>query len=149
MSLILPDCKTCGATAVCDLVAWFRKADRNNFAVAWTCERCGPVTLVVCPIGPEHVGPDTCVHCGGSSGPGDGPCPLCGFSITEVLTHEEMMKGDEELMEQVRREFLRGTCRRGLSIANYILRRNPQCAGARRVWGDFVEHLDETGAFAD
>lgn len=149
MSLIVPVCKKCGATAACDVVAWFSKADRRNFAVAWSCETCGPVTLVVSPLGPKDVGPDTCVHCGSPSDPGVGPCAVCGVSITEVLRREDMTRCDDDLMEQVRCEFSRGTCRRGLSIANYILQRNPRHSGARRVWADFVEHLDANGAFSD
>lgn len=148
MSLVVPVCKKCGATAACDVVAWFRNVDRTNFAVAWSCETCGPVTLVVSPLGPKDVGPDTCVHCGSPSVPGNTPCAVCGFSITELLGPEDMARSDDELMEQVRYEFSRGTCRRGLSIANYVLRRNPQHSGARRVRADFVEHLDANGAFS-
>jgi hypothetical protein len=120
--------------------------NRDLFAVSWSCPRCGPVKLVVSPLGPLHVHADTCVHCGAGGVAGSSPCPRCSFSIAEVLSRNEMNLRDDDLLPRVQAEFLQGTCRVGLAIANYVLRRNPDCAWALAAKRDFVEHLDANGA---
>lgn len=148
MSLTVPICSKCASPSECDIVAWFASDRRDLFAVSWSCPRCGPVRLVVSPLGPLDVRADSCVHCGVGGVSSSAPCPVCGFSIAEILSPDDMNKSDDELLQVVRDAFLRGTCRLGLSITNYVLRRNPQCAEALAVKQDFVEHLDANGAFA-
>jgi hypothetical protein len=59
-----------------------------------------------------------------------------------------MNKSDDQLLQVARDAFLCGTCRLGLSVINYVLRRNPLCADAHDAKRAFVEHLDANGAFA-
>jgi hypothetical protein len=68
-------------------------------------------------------------------------CLACGITITEVLPEAEASRSDEELLRLAREEFARGTCRRGLTLANHVLRRNPSSAEAWSIKGQFFEHL--------
>jgi hypothetical protein len=61
--------------------------------------------------------------------------------ITEVLSAEEANRPDEELLNAAREDFARGTCRRGLTIVNHVLRRNPQSGEAWSIKGQFFQHL--------
>ncbi len=40
-----------------------------------------------------------------------------------------------------REEFARGTCRRGLTLVNHVLQRNPLSAEAWSIKGQFFEYL--------
>jgi hypothetical protein len=61
--------------------------------------------------------------------------------IAEVLRAEEAVRPDEELLQVAREEFARGTCRRGLTLVNHVLRRNPQSGEAWSIKGQFFEYL--------
>jgi hypothetical protein len=55
---------------------------------------------------------------------------------------------DDALLVLAREAFALGTCRRGLTIANYVLRRNTHCREAQQIKAQFVEHLDRQEPFS-
>jgi hypothetical protein len=135
-------CPKCQVDGVCDSVAPFNPQAENAFAVAWKCPQCGERSLVVSPLGPWLAPtPGMCLQCG-HEGLADGQaCPSCGLRISEVLSAEEAGRPDQELLEAARDDFARGTCRRGLSIVNHVLQRNPRSNEAWSMKGQFFEHL--------
>jgi hypothetical protein len=82
-----------------------------------------------------------CLQCG-HEGVADGQtCPSCGTLLAEVLPAEEAVRPDEELLQAARDDFARGTCRRGLTLVNHVLQRNPRSAEAWSIKGQFFEYL--------
>jgi alkyl sulfatase BDS1-like metallo-beta-lactamase superfamily hydrolase len=82
-----------------------------------------------------------CLQCG-QEGLADGQtCPSCGLLIAEVLSATDAARPDEELLQAAREEFARGTCRRGLTLVNHVLRRNPRSEEAWSIKGQFFEYL--------
>ena len=55
---------------------------------------------------------------------------------------------DDALLALAREAFALGTCRRGLTIANYVLQRNTHCQEATQIKVQFVEHLDRQEPFS-
>ena len=68
--------------------------------------------------------------------------------LQEVLTDSQLAMPDEALLAWARDAFALGTCRRGLTIVNYVLRRSPHCEEASSIKGQFIEHLDAQGSFS-
>jgi hypothetical protein len=82
-----------------------------------------------------------CLQCG-HDGVVDGEaCLSCGLRIEEVLSAAEAAQPEEALLLAAREEFARGTCRRGLTLVNHVLRRNPRSGEAWSIKGQFFEHL--------
>jgi hypothetical protein len=135
-------CARCHVDGVCDAVVPFQPEQESMFAVYWKCLGCGERSLVVSPLGPWLApAPGACVQCG-HEGVADGqPCPSCSTVLTEVLTADEAARPDEEVLRAARDEFARGTCRRGLTLVNHVLRRNPRSGEAWSIKGQFFEHL--------
>jgi hypothetical protein len=102
---------------------------------------------VVCPIGPFILSAATCVHCG-TDNAGVGPCAACGTSIAEFLSSDECAQPDDVLLARARDSFALGTCRLGLTLTNYVLRRNPGSADASSIKAQFVEHLEAQVPFS-
>jgi len=135
-------CAKCQVDGVCDAVVPFEAERENAFAVYWKCPRCEERSLIISPLGP-WLAPTAkmCLQCG-HDGPGDDQaCPTCGIRIAEVLSAEEAERPDEELLNAAREDFARGTCRRGLTIVNHVLRRNPKSGEAWSIKGQFFQHL--------
>jgi hypothetical protein len=83
-----------------------------------------------------------CLQCGHEGVADDRPCPSCGINITEeVLNAVDAARPDAELLEAAREDFARGTCRRGLTLVNHVLRRNPKSGEAWSIKGQFFQHL--------
>jgi len=135
-------CAKCQVDGVCDSVVPFEPDREQAFAVCWTCPRCEEKSLVVSPLGPWLAPtPGMCLQCG-HEGLVDGhACPSCGLALAEVLSAAEAARSDEELLEMAREDFARGTCRRGLTLVNHVLQRNPRCGEAWSIKGQFFEHL--------
>lgn len=148
MSYVQPVCEKCSSAMECARVAWFLVALRSNFAVSWSCPSCPNRTLVVSPLGPENIRSTGCVHCGFEHNSETAPCPSCGVSLDNVLSSREQQMSDDELLAMATDGFALGTCRRALSIANFVLRRNASCDEARSMRAQFVEHLDSVPAFS-
>jgi hypothetical protein len=142
MSNKVHHCAKCNVDAVCDSVRPFAQEEESAFAVAWKCPRCEECSLIVSPLGPWLApGPGMCLQCG-REGTADGEaCPICGIIITEVLSAEDAGRPDGDLLLQAREDFARGTCRRGLTLVNHVLRRNPRSEEAWSIKGQFFEHL--------
>jgi hypothetical protein len=112
------------------------------FAVIWKCPRCGEGPMVVSPIGPLLVPtPMMCLHCGHEGATANQPCPGCSNVLAEVVSSAEQALTENELLSQAREAFALGTCRRGLTIINHVLRRNPACEEAWSTKGQFLEYL--------
>jgi hypothetical protein len=135
-------CTKCKVDGLCDAVVPFEPERENAFAVYWKCPRCQERSLVVSPLGPWLAPtPGMCLQCG-HEGAADGqPCPNCGIIIADVLGVEEASRTDEVLLLSAREDFARGTCRRGLTLVNHVLRRNPKSSEAWSIKGQFFEHL--------
>jgi hypothetical protein len=82
-----------------------------------------------------------CLQCGHDEVVDGQACPSCGLRIEEVLSAAEAAQPDEELLEAALAEFAGGTCRRGLTLVNHVLQRNPRSAEAWSIKGQFFEHL--------
>lgn len=142
MSNTAHHCAKCRVDAVCDVVAPFEPGSETVFAVAWKCPRCDGQSLVVSPLGPVLApGPTACLQCGHDGVPDGQTCPNCGMNIFEVLGPEEAIRSDDVLLESAREDFARGTCRRGLTLVNHVLRRNPRSTEAWLIKAQFFEHL--------
>jgi hypothetical protein len=146
MCLVRPECPECKVPAECAYVAWFMKGRRDLFGVAWRCTRRAWNTLVVSPIGPMEASSETCTHCG-SRHSGTGRCESCGVAISELLSPSTLSRPDDELLQLARDHFALGTCRLGLTIANFVLQRDPSNGDARSLKAQFVEHLDAQRPF--
>ncbi len=135
-------CARCQLDGVCDSIAPFEPDRESAFAVYWKCPRCEERSLVVSPLGPWLApSPGMCLQCG-HEGLVDGQaCPSCGINIAEVLGADEVSRPDEELLQWARNDFARGTCRRGLTLVNHVLRRNPISGEAWSIKGQFFEYL--------
>ena len=146
MSLNQPKCLSCPVACECERVAWFYKA-KGLFRVAWKCPRCGWQRLTVSPIGPDQLGAVTCLHCGVEGSTNASPCSACGASLAEVLAPRELAASEEDVLQLARDCFALGTCRRGLTIVNYVLRNNPRSNEALSIRTQFVEFLDAQEPF--
>jgi hypothetical protein len=135
-------CARCQVEGLCDSVVPFEPERENAFAVSWKCPRCEELSLIISPLGPWLTpDPGMCLQCG-HKGVADGQaCPSCGITIEEVLSAEEASRPDEALLLAARQYFARGTCRRGLTLVNYVLRRNPRSGEAWSIKGQFFEQL--------
>src|SRR5262245_19119262 len=120
----------------------FQPESETAFAVSWKCPRCQERSLVVSPLGPWLAPvPGMCLQCG-HEGVADGQtCPSSGLPIAEVLSAADAGRTDEELLQTAREELARGTCRRGLTLVNHVLRRNPRSEEAWSIKGQFFEYL--------
>ncbi len=135
-------CAKCQLDGACDAVVPFQPERENAFAVYWKCPRCQERSLVISPLGPWLApGAGTCLQCGHEGVADVQACPSCGTTLAEVLSAEEAARPDKELLEVAREEFARGTCRRGLTLVNHVLRRNPRSKEAWSIKGQFFEHL--------
>lgn len=142
MSNTQAECKQCHRPCACEVVARF-DADREDlFAVSWKCPGCGERSVVISPVGPLLApAPGTCLQCGHDVEHEDRPCPACGTVLSNVLSAEEQACTEAELLQAAREDFALGTCRRGLTIVNHVLRRNPRSTEAWSIKGQFLEHL--------
>jgi len=132
----------CQVDGVCDAVVPFEPERESTFAVYWKCPCCEERSLVISPLGP-WLAPTArmCLQCG-HEGVADGQaCPSCGVRLAEVLSDEEARRPDEDLLLSAREDFARGTCRRGLTLVNHVLRRSPKSVEAWSIKGQFFEHL--------
>src|SRR6516225_5765439 len=82
-----------------------------------------------------------CLQCGHERVADGQACPSCGITTAEVLITERAGQTDEVLLLAAREDFARGTCRRGLTLVNHVLRRNPKSGEAWSIKGQFFEHL--------
>src|SRR5262245_64423558 len=124
-------CAKCQVDGVCDSVVPVEPEREHAFAVYWKCPRCEERSLVVSPLGPWLApAPGTCLQCGREGVADDQACPGCGITIAEVLSAEEAGRSDEDLLLSAREDFARGTCRRGLTLVNHVLRRYTQSGEA-------------------
>src|SRR5438874_2705734 len=125
-------CEQCNREGRCDAVVPFAQDREDLFAVYWKCPGCGERSLVVSPVGPL-LAPEagTCLQCGQQIGSEDQLCPACGTLLSEVLSPEEQARSEAELLQAARVGFALGACRRGLTIVNLVLRRNP---ASREAW---------------
>ncbi|HXG08952.1 MAG TPA: hypothetical protein VNK04_04120 [Gemmataceae bacterium] len=57
------------------------------------------------------------------------------------MSAEEQARSEAELLEMARDAFALGACRRGLTIINLVLRRNPASQEAWSIKGQFLDHL--------
>jgi hypothetical protein len=135
-------CKKCKQVSQCDLVAPLAADNEDLFTVCWKCPKCDEKSMVVSPTGPLLAPtPGMCLQCG-KEGYVDGqPCRSCGLQLSEVMSTEEQALTDEALLQLARACFALGTCRRGLTIVNHVLRRNPQSGEAWSIKGQFLGHL--------
>ncbi len=147
MSLEQPTCPKCHRPTDCETVAWFSSSSRDLFGVGWRCASCGERKLVVSPIGPVRIGPRTCLQCGLEGSSGSTPCANCGCFLAMVLSEAQLRRPDAELLALAREAFAIGTCRRGLTITNYVLQRNPANAEANKIRSDFGDHLNHEKPF--
>jgi hypothetical protein len=135
-------CATCQVESVCDVVMPFEPEREHAFAVSWKCPRCQERSLVVSPLGPWLApAPGTCLQCGHEGVGDDTACPRCGTLLADVLAAAEAARPEDDLLRTAREEFARGTCRRGLTLVNHVLRRNPRSAEAWSIKGQFFEYL--------
>jgi hypothetical protein len=140
-------CERCKREGQCDAVVSFAQGGEDVFAVSWKCPGCGERSLVVSPIGPLLAPePGTCLQCGHQVGGEGQPCPACGTLLSEVLSSDEQARPEAALLQTARDCFALGTCRRGLTIVNLVLRRNPASREAWSIKGQFLGHLRFTGA---
>src|SRR5262245_13729215 len=131
-------CANCHIEGVCDSVVPFEPEREHAFAVYWTCPNCQDRRLVISPLGPWLAPtPGMCLQCGHERLAEGQSCPSCGIAITEVLSKEDVARSDAELLEIARAEFARGTCRRGLTLVNHVLRRNPLSGESWSIKGQF------------
>jgi hypothetical protein len=70
------------------------------------------------------------------------PCSACGASLAEVLAPDQLVGSEESLLQIARDCFAVGTCRRGLTIVNYVLRSHPRSSEASSIKTQFIEFLD-------
>jgi predicted RNA-binding Zn-ribbon protein involved in translation (DUF1610 family) len=141
MSIKVPHCQKCNRESDCEQVGAYSRDREDMFAVAWKCPQCGDKTLIVSPIGPLVLKANMCLNCGHEGHSGDSPCPSCGAVLSEVLGAQEQTQSDEVLLEFARIGFQRGACRRGLTIVNFVLQRNPRSKEAWSIKGQFLEYL--------
>jgi hypothetical protein len=137
-------CAKCEVEGLCDAVVPFELEPESEsaFAVYWKCPRCEERSLVVSPLGPWLApAPGMCLQCGYERVADGQACPSCGITIAEVLTAEEAGQPDDVLLLAAWEDFARGTCRRGLTLVNHVLRRNPKSGEAWSIKGQFSEHL--------
>lgn|SRR5262245_60113224 len=135
-------CARCKVDGECDSVTPFETEKEHAFAVYWKCPGCQDRSLVISPLGP-WLAPTAgmCLQCGREGVDESRPCPACSILIAEVLSAADAARPDEELLRTSRAEFARGTCRRGLTLVNHVLRRNPLSAEAWSIKGQFFEYL--------
>jgi Alkyl sulfatase dimerisation len=143
MSYSVPVCDKCNIKCSCERVGPFAPIEHENvFAVSWLCSNCGFRSLVVSPVGPWLVPkPVDCLQCGRPNVPDGAACPNCGTKLSDVLTAEEIARSNEALLQSARVDFAEGTCRRGLTLVNLVLRRNPASSEACTIKAQFFEHL--------
>jgi hypothetical protein len=142
MSNMPHHCAKCQVDGICDSVAPFQPERENAFAVYWKCPRCEERSLVISPLGPWLLPTaGMCLQCGHQEVVDDQPCPSCGIRIVEVLSPEEAVRSEEDLLRMAREDFARGTCRRGLTLVNHVLRRNPESKEAWSIKGQFFQYL--------
>jgi hypothetical protein len=135
-------CARCQVDGACDAVVPFEPEREAAFAVYWKCPRCEERSLVVSPLGPWLApAPGMCLQCGHEGVIDDRACPSCGICLAEVLGAGEAARPDEVLLESARADFARGTCRRGLTLVNHVLQRNPRSEEAGSIKGQFFEYL--------
>lgn len=147
MSLSQPVCPKCSVARDCEYVAWYRQSAGHLFGVLWRCPICGERSLAVSPRGPDRIGPDTCLQCGFEGSRVGVPCPSCGVSLAAVLSTRELSLPDDVLLELAREALALGTCRRAITITNYVLQRNGRSEEARQIKKDFIDHLDAQEPF--
>ena len=99
-------CAKCQVDGICDSVVPFEAESESAFAVYWKCPRCEERSLVVSPLGPWLTpAPGMCLQCG-HEGVVDGQaCPRCGINIVEVLSGEDTVRTDEDLLQSAREDF--------------------------------------------
>ncbi len=131
------------------MVAPCQSGREDLFAVAWKCPGCLAQFLVMSPVGPLGApGATTCLQCG-HDGTGDTqPCPSCGNVLSQVLSDAELARPDRQQLDDARQAFARGTCRRGLTLVNLVLRRNPRSEEAWKIKAKLMEHLGFKNVYA-
>jgi hypothetical protein len=135
-------CERCHVDGACEAVVPFEPEREIAFAVYWKCPGCEERSLIVSPLGPWLAPvPGSCLQCGQEGVVDDRACTSCGITIAEVLSAVEAGRPDEDLLSSAREDFARGTCRRGLTLANHVLRRNPKSGEAWSIKGQFFQHL--------
>lgn len=141
MSIRQPQCADCKVPCVCEETRAYSADREDMFAVVWKCPKCDWRSLVVSPTGPLIVKPGMCLQCGQEGHGGEKACPSCGSALGEVLSVEDRAKSDDELLAAARREIALGTSRRGLTIVNFVLQRNPKSGEAWSVKGQFLHYV--------
>src|SRR5437764_1468054 len=141
MSLKRPTCAKCELECECYQVGPFATGREDLFSVIWQCPRCDSRSLVVSPLGPLLLAPAMCLNCGRLDHAGEAPCPGCGFALADAISPGDRILTDEVLLQKARECFALGTCRRGLTIINFVLQRNPQCQEAWSIKGQFLGYL--------
>jgi hypothetical protein len=136
-------CAKCQVDGACDSVVPFEPEKEHAFIVYWKCPKCQERSLVVSPLGPLLAPAEgECLQCGHAGVVAGQACPSCGIRIEEVLGAAEAARPDEELLRAAREDFARGTCRRGLTLVNHVLRRNPRSREAWSIKGQFIQYLN-------
>jgi len=143
MSSMPAYCARCQVDGACESVVPFEPEREQAFAVYWKCPRCTERLLMqICPLGPWLAPTDgTCLNCGHGEVLDGKACPNCGIRDAESLDAAAAGQSDAELLRIAREEFARGTCRRGLTMVNYVLQRNPRSGEAWSIKGQFFEYL--------
>lgn len=135
-------CESCHRECVCDAVLPFQKGREDLFQVAWKCPTCANRSLIVSPVGPLGApSAKTCLHCGHEIQRIEQRCVACGTLLSQVLTPEEQDAPEAQLLEDAKQAIATGTCRRGLTIVNFVLRRNRRSEEAWDIKSQFLEHL--------
>src|SRR5262249_13865367 len=135
-------CSKCQLDGECDSVVPFEPEQERTFAVYWKCPQCKGRSLVVSPLGPWLApSPGMCLQCGHEGVVAGQACPSCGIGMEEALSAVQAAQPEAELLRVAREEFARGTCRRGLTLVNHVLRRNPRSGEAWSIKGQFFEYL--------
>ena len=142
-------CEQCNRECEFSSVIPFEKGREDLFSVAWKCPSCGKKSLIVSPIGPLGA-PDfkSCLHCGHATAPDDQPCAACGTVLLQILSAKEQARPESEQLQAARKAFAEGACRRGLTITNFVLRRNRKAQEAWTIKREFLEHLGFSTACA-
>jgi hypothetical protein len=82
-----------------------------------------------------------CLNCGHPNVARETACPACSARLVEAMAASEEALPDEALLLVARDAFALGACRRGLTIVNFVLQRNPKCAEAWSIKGQFLQYL--------
>jgi hypothetical protein len=140
-------CEECKCDCRCEAVTRVEENREDIFAVAWKCPVCARRFLIVSPIGGAPRAQE-CLQCGHQGVSDAQPCPACGMVLSQVLSAEEQGRPEAQQLREARDAFALGACRRGLTIVNFVLRRNHKSQEAWSIKSQFMEHLGFRNACA-